>query len=135
MIDKAIQATRKGLKGDRVAVCPEYGCLTVVKLKPLKFGLFGIRKYPKCIEHKIHLVFVDEFIGDFLQSVKACLFDVSVLPPIDLLNLIKESSSGIYTSLFHKWLYCSPIGRGADMVHKYLDSLSRAYIKSLTKKQ
>jgi len=135
MISSNIRATRKRLKGDRVAVCPKYGCHTVEKLKPLKFGLFGIQKYPKCKEHKIHLVFADEFIGDFLQSVNACLYDISVLPPKDLLNLIKISCPEILSSFINRWMYCSPIGRGADMVHRYLDSLSRAYIKSLTLRQ
>ena len=135
MITPDIRASRKWLEGDRVAVCPKYGCHTVEKLKPLKFGLFGINKYPKCKEHKIHLVFADEFIGDFIQSVNACLYNISALPPKNLLNLINLSSPEILSSFIHRWMYCSPIGRGADMVHRYLDSLSRAYIKSLTKRQ
>lgn len=135
MINIDTQASRKSLKEDRIAICPKYGCQTVKKLKPLKFGLFGIHKYPLCAEHKIHLVFIDEFIGDFLKSINACLFDLSILPPKDLVNLVKISSPSTFTSFFHRWLYCSPIGRGVDIVHMYLDSLSKAYLKSLTKKQ
>ncbi|MHA2038062.1 MAG: hypothetical protein ACW98X_16625 [Promethearchaeota archaeon] len=135
MVESDIRATRKGLKGDRVAICPKYGCYALEKLKPMKLGIFGIRKYPKCKTHKIHLVFVDEFIGDFLKSVNACLYDDSALPPKDLLNMIKISNPEMLSSFFHRWIYCFPMGRGADMVHRYLDSLSRAYIKSLTRRQ
>ncbi len=135
MIDTKNQATRKGLKGDRVAVCPKFGCSTLEKLKPLKLGLFGIQKYPKCKDHKIHLVFVDEFIGDFLQSVNACLFDNSIAPPKDLLELVIEESPKNLLSVYHKWMYCSSLGRGAKIVPGYLDSLSRAYKNSLNKRQ
>ncbi len=135
MVESDNRAIRKGLKGDRVAICPKYGCHTLEKLKPMKIGIFGIHKYPKCKTHKIHLVFVDEFIGDFLKSVNVCLYDDSALPPKELLNLIKKSNPEMLSSFFNRWNYCSPIGRGADMVYRYLDSLSRAYIKSLTKKQ
>lgn len=135
MVESNNRAIRKGLKGDRVAICPKYGCYTLERLKPLKLGIFGIRKYPKCKTHKIDLVFVDKFIGDFLKSVNACLYDDSALPPKDLLNMINISNPEMLSSFFHRWIYCSPIGRGGDMVHRYMDSLSRAYIKSLTKRQ
>lgn len=118
-----------------MAICPKYGCHTVEKLKPAKLGIFSIRKYPKCKIHKMYLVFVEEFIGDFLKSVNACLFDKTALPPKNLLNMIKLSNPEIYSSFYNRWLYCSPMGRGADEVHRYMDSLSRAYIKSLTKRQ
>ena len=135
MVESEIRATRKGLKGDRVAICPKYGCDTIKRLKPMKFGIFGIRKYPKCNVHNTHLVFVEEFIGDFLKSVNACLYDISALPPEDLQKIIKISYPEIYSSFFHRWLYCSPLGRGADNINRYLDSLSKAYLKSLSKKQ
>jgi len=135
MMDTRNQATRKRLKGDRVAVCPKFGCNTLERLKPLKFGIFGMSKYPKCREHKIPLVFVDEFIGDFLQSVNACLFDNSIAPPRELMELVKEESPKNILSVFHKWMYCSSLGRGAKIVPGYLDSLSKAYKNSLNKKQ
>lgn len=83
MIDKEKYATRKGLKGDRVAICPKYGCETIKRLKPLKLGLFGFRKYPVCSDHRIPLVFTEEYIGDFLHSINACLFDNSIAPLIN----------------------------------------------------
>ena len=58
MINSENQASRKGLEGDRIAVCPRFGCKTLEKIKPLKFGLIGFNKYPKCPEHKHPLVFV-----------------------------------------------------------------------------
>jgi len=135
MIETENQANRKGLKGDRVAVCPNFGCRTLERLKPLKFGIFGMRKYPKCKVHKIPLVFVDEFIGDFLQSVHACLFDKSIAAPKELLKLIKDKYPKYLLSVFHKWMFCSSIGRGAKIVPSYMNSLSRAYINSLNKRQ
>lgn len=36
MVESDIRAIRKGLKGDRVAICPKYACHTLEKLKPLK---------------------------------------------------------------------------------------------------
>ena len=85
MINSENQASRKGLEGDRIAVCPRFGCKTLEKIKPLKLGLIGFKKYPKCPEHKHPLVFVDEFIGDFLQSVHACVFYVSGATPKKLI--------------------------------------------------
>lgn len=135
MINSENPASRKGLEGDRIAVCPKFGCKTLEKIKPLKLGLFGFKKYPKCTEHKYPLVFVDEFLGDFLQSVHACLFDNSGAPPKKLIELIHEQSPKNLQSFFHKWMYSSTLGRGAKMLPGYLDSLSRAYINSLNKRQ
>jgi len=135
MIEAKNQANRKVLKEDRVAICPKFGCNTLERLKPLKLGIFGTHKYPICRIHKAPLVFVDEFIGDFLQSVNACLLDISITPPNDLQKLLKQESPDNFLSVFNKWMYCSSIGRGAKIVPEYLDSLSRAYKNSLTKKQ
>lgn len=135
MINSENQASRKGLEGDRIAVCPRFGCKTLEKIKPLKLGLIGFNKYPKCPEHKYPLVFVDEFLGDFLQSVHACLFDESGAPPKKLIELINEQYPKDLHNFIHKWMYCSSLGRGAKMLPGYLDSLSRAYINSLNKRQ
>jgi len=135
MIESKNQATRKGLDGDKVAVCPHFGCDTLKRLKLLKLGIFGFHKYPKCKAHNIPLVFVDEFIGDFLQSVHACLFDKSIAPPKELRELIKNKYPNHLSSFYHKWMFCSSIGRGAKIVPSYMNSLSRAYINSLNKRQ
>jgi predicted transcriptional regulator/5-methylcytosine-specific restriction endonuclease McrA len=135
MIEYENQATRKGLESDKAAVCPHFGCVTLKRLKPLKLGILGFKKYPICKEHKIPLVFVEEFIGDFLESVHACLFDKSIAPPKELLKLIKNKYPEHLSSVYHKWMFCSSIGRGAKIVPAYMNSLSRAYINSLNKRQ
>lgn len=135
MIEVKNQANRKVLKEDRVAICPKFGCNTLERVKPLKLGIFGTKKYPICRIHKTPLVFIEEFIGDFLQSVNACLLDISLVPPNDLQKLLKQESPENFISFFNNWMYCSSIGRGAKIVPEYLDSLSRAYKNSLTKKQ
>ena len=135
MINSENQATRKGLDSDRVAVCPKFGCETVNRLKPLKLGIFGFKKYPICKVHKIPLVFIDEYVGDFLQSVHACLFDRSLIPPKELLDIIRIQYPENLLSLFHSWMYCSVMGRGAKEIPSYMDSLSKAYIKSLNNRQ
>lgn len=67
---------KKELREERIAICPQFGCNTIKKIKPLKFRFLGFNRYPKCSKHKIHLVFVDEFIGTFVESVSACTFDI-----------------------------------------------------------
>ena len=135
MMDSYNKATRKGLEGDRIAVCPQFGCETIERVKPLRFGILGLHKFPKCAVHKIPLVFVDEFIGDFLGAINACLFDISGMPPKDLIHIIRKQEPKYLTSFTNRWMYCSLFGRGAEMVPRYMDSLSTAYIKTLSKRQ
>ena len=127
--------SRKMLKEERIAICSQFGCGTIKKVKPLKFGSLGFRKYPKCSKHKLSLVFVDEFIEQFISSVNSCLFDISSLPPKDLINCITKDDPEELKLFLNVWMYCSPIGRGAQVVSRYLDGLSKAYIKLLSRKQ
>ncbi len=126
---------RKLLKEERIAICSHFGCGTIKKVKPLKFGSLGFRKYPKCSKHKLSLIFVDEFIDQFISSVSSCLFDISSLPPKDLLNCISKDFPEEIKLFINVWMYCSPIGRGAQVVSRYLDGLSKGYIKLLSRKQ
>ena len=126
---------RKVLQEERIAICSQFGCNYIKKVKPLKFKIFGFRKYPKCSNHHISLVFIDEFVGKFITGVNACLFDISSLPPKQLLNLIKHSAPEEMSLFVNAWMYSSPIGRGAEIVSKYFDGLSRGYIKTLSRKQ
>lgn len=135
MMKGARQASRKVVDEDRIAVCPHFGCMHLKKVKPLKFGVLGFRKYPKCSKHKIPLVFVDEFIGNFLYAVNACLFDRASLPPEGLLRLIKTKIPNDLKSFINGWMYCIPIGRGTQIISQYMDGLSRGYIKLLSRKQ
>jgi hypothetical protein len=135
MINSERQVSRKALNEDRIAICPQFGCKHLEKVKPLKFGIIGFRKYPKCSKHKNHLVFVDEFIGNFIHAVNACLFDNSSLPPENLIRLIKIEALDELKNFINGWIYCNPIGRGAQIVSQYMDGLSRAYMKLLSRKQ
>lgn len=135
MIEKFSQVNRNQVEEDRIAICPKFGCKHLEKIKPLKFGVFGFRKYPKCSKHKLSLVFVDEFIENFIHAINACLFDISGLPPESLLNLIKENASDDLKVFIRGWVYCNPIGRGAQIVSTYMDGLSKSYIKLLNRKQ
>lgn len=135
MIENTIQVNRKKVEEDRIAICPKFGCKHLEKVKPLKFGVFGFRKYPKCSKHKLSLVFVDEFIENFIQAINACLFDISGLPPESLLKLLKEKASDDVKTFIKGWIYCNPIGRGTQIVSVYMDGLSRSYIKLLNRKQ
>ena len=127
--------SREMLTEDRIAICSHFGCGTIKKVKPLKFGSLGFRKYPKCSKHKLSLVFVEEFIEHFVTSVNSCLFDISSLPPIELVNSIVEDSPEDLEFFINVWMYTSPIGRGAQVVSRYLDGLSKGYIKLLSRKQ
>ncbi len=135
MIKKEGQVSRKILKEDRIAICPHFGCAHLEKVKPLKFGFLGFRKFPKCSKHKFPLVFVDEFVEGFLHAVNMCLFDTSSLPPEDLTSLIKIKAPDDLKIFINGWMYCNPIGRGAQIVSNYMDGLSRGYIKLLSRKQ
>ncbi len=135
MIKKEGQVSRKMVKEARIAICPHFGCTHLEKIKPLKFGILGFRKYPKCSKHKLPLVFVDEFVENFLNAINACLFDMSSLPPEDLTSLIKTHAPKNLKAFVNGWMYCNPIGRGAQIVSNYMDGLSRGYMKLLSRKQ
>ncbi len=135
MIKGESQVSRKVVKEDRIAICPQIGCIHLEKVKPLKFGILGFRKYPKCSEHKIPLIFVEEFIGNLFEAVNTCIFDISSLSPETLIDLIKTSASDELIKFINGWMYCNPIGRGAQVISQYVDGLTRAYIKSLSRKQ
>ena len=129
------QVYRKSLEEDRIAICPKFGCETLTRIKPLKFGFFGFNKYPKCKKHGTPLVYIDERISIFIDAALSCLFDKAGLPPEDLLTLVKKEFPKDLQSFIHSWVYCITIGRGAPIISRYMDSLSNAYLKKLTKKQ
>jgi len=129
------EANRITVKELRIALCPHFGCSYLKKVKPLKFGLMGLHKYPKCSKHGLPLVFIDEFIGNFITSVNACLYDKGGLPPEKLTSVIKIVSPDDLKSFINGWMHCNPIGRGAQLVSQYLDGLSKAYMKLLSRKQ
>ena len=135
MIEKYEQVSRKTVEEDRIAICPYFGCKHIEKVKPLKLGFLGRRKYPTCRKHKISLVFMDEFIGSFIQAVEACLYDTSSLPPKSLIILIKKENPNNFKSFLNGWIYCIPIGRGGQIISHYMDGLSRSYMKVLSIKQ
>ena len=135
MIERHDQVSRKTVEEDRIAICPHFGCKHLEKVKPLKFSFLGFQKYPKCSKHKISLIFVDEFIGSFIQAINACLFDVSALPPESVINLIKIKAPNSLKVFISGWMYCAPLGRGAQIVSNYMDGLSRSYMKLLSRKQ
>ncbi len=129
------KVSRKTLEEDRVAICPNFGCEHMRRVKPLKFRFFGFGKYPKCKKHLIPLVYVDERIGDFVDAVLACFFDKAGLPPNDLLGAINSQVPDEITSFVEGWVYCITVGRGAPIVSRYMDAISNTYLKQLTKKQ
>ncbi len=135
MIEKYSQVNRKIVGEDRIAICPQFGCKNMEKVKPLKFGILGFRKYPICSKHKLSLVFVDEFIENFLQAVNACLYDLSGLPPASLTTLIKKKAPYDLQAFINGWLDSNPLGRGAQIVSQYMDGLSKSYMKLISRKQ
>ncbi|MHA1894128.1 MAG: hypothetical protein ACTSX4_06485, partial [Candidatus Helarchaeota archaeon] len=120
---------------DRVAICPNFGCEYMTRVKPLKFRFLGFGKHPKCKKHRIPLVYVDERIGDFMDGALACLFDKAGLPPSELLEDVKSKFPEEFNSFIEGWMYCITAGRGATIVSRYMDTISNAYLKQLTKKQ
>ncbi len=127
--------SRKTVEDDRIAICPKFGCENLTRVKPLKLGFLGFGKYPKCREHQIPLVYVDERIGDFVSAALSCLFDISGLPPQNLLFNIKKEIPEEVESFIKKWIYCITTGRGAPIISRYMDSISNSYFKQLSKKQ
>ena len=127
--------SRKTVGEDRVAICSNFGCEFISRVKPLKFGFLGFGKYPKCKKHRIPLVYIDERISDFVDAALACLFDKSGLPPSELHESIKSKFPDEFNSFIEGWVYCITVGRGAPIVSHYMDTISNAYLKQLTKKQ
>ena len=127
--------SRKNIEEDRIAICPNFGCDYMRRVKPLKFRFLGFGKYPKCKKHRIPLVYVDERIGDFVDAALACLFDKAGLPPSELLEDVKSRFPDEITSFIEGWVYCITVGRGAAIVSRYMDTISNVYLKQLTKKQ
>jgi hypothetical protein len=129
------EAKRMTIKELRIAICPHFGCSYLKKLKPLKFGILGFSKYPKCSKHGIPFVFIDEFVGNFIKAVIACLYDKGGLPPEKLTSVIKVVSPEDLKSFIYGWMHCNPIRRGSQLIPQYLELLSKAYIKLLSRKQ
>lgn len=129
------KVSRKDVGEDRIAICPKFGCESMKRVKPLKLGFFGFGKYPKCTKHHIPLVYVDERIGELVSGALACLFDKAGLPPSDLLSMVASNYPNELQPFIHGWVYCITTGRGAPVVSRYLDSISHAYMKKLTRKQ
>ena len=127
--------SRKTVGEDRVAICPNFGCKYMTRVKPLKMRFLGFGKHPKCKKHHIPLVYVDERISDFVDAALACLFDKAGLPPNDLLEGVNSKFPDEIISFVEGWVYCITIGRGAPVVSRYMDTVSNAYLKQLTKKQ
>ncbi len=127
--------SRKALEEDRIAICPIFGCESLTRVKPLKFGFLGFGKYPKCKEHKKPLVYIDERIGDFVDAALSCLFDVSSLPSKNLLSVIWDEIPEELDAFIKLWISCITIGRGASIISRYMDSISNSYLKHLSKKQ
>ena len=135
MIIENIQVSRRNIKKDRIAICPHFGCKYLEKVKPIKMSFLSFRKYPKCPKHRLALVFVDVFIGNFFDAVNACLFDVSSLPPNLLISKIRSDIPDELESFINLWLYSNPIGRGGQIISPYIDSLSKGYMKLMSRKQ
>ncbi len=127
--------SRKTVEEDRVAVCPNFGCEFMTRVKPLKLKFLGFSKHPKCKKHHIPLVYIDERIGDFVDAALVCLFDKAGLPPRELLEGVKSKFPNEITSFIEGWVYSITVGRGAPIVSRYMDAVSNAYLKQLTKKQ
>ena len=127
--------SRKMVAEDRIAICPKFGCEFMKRVKPLKLRFFGFGKHPKCPKHQLHLVYVDEMIGDFIDAVLACFFDISALPPSELLEEIRARFPQEVESFVKGWVYCTTVGRGGQIASRYMDGISKGYVKELTRKQ
>lgn len=127
--------SRKTVGEDRVAICPNFGCEYMTRVKPLKLRFLGFGKHPKCKKHYIPLVYVNERIGDFVDAALACFFDKAGLPPSELLEGVKSKFPIELESFVKGWIYCIKLGRGAPIVSRYMDAISNGYLKQLTKKQ
>ena len=127
--------SRKDVKEDRIAICPKYGCKYMTRVKPLKLRFFGFGKHPKCKKHHLHLVYIDDMIGNLTDSALACFFDKSVLPSNELIEGICAKFPQEIESFMRGWTNCITIRRGAPVVSRYLDGISNGYLKQLSRKQ
>jgi len=127
--------SRKTTNEDRIAICPRLGCEAIKRVKPLKLGFLGFGKYPKCKQHHLPLVYVDERIGEIVDASLACLFDKSGLPPKELLTIVNDKFPKELNSFINSWVYCITIGRGAKIISVYMDTITKSYLKQITKKQ
>jgi len=127
--------SRKTINQDRIAICPKFGCTNLTRVKPLKFGFLGFGKYPRCKKHHLPLVYVDERIGDIVDGTLSCLFDYSGLPPSELLSNVRNQIPGEIESFIRNWIFSITTGRGAQVISKYMDSISNSYMNELTKEQ
>ncbi len=127
--------SRKSINEDRIAICPQFGCETIKRVKPLKLGFLGFGKYPKCKQHHLPLVYVDERIGEIIDASIACLFDKSGLPPENLISIIKDKFPDELNTFINSWIYSVTIGRGAKIISGYMNTLTTSYLKQITKKQ
>ena len=134
MVEHSI-VSRKSLSEDRIAICPQFGCESIKRVKPLKLGFFGFGKYPRCQKHRLPLVYVDERISEVVDAALACLFDKSGLPPKDLIAVIEKNFPNELSSFINSWVYCITIGRGAKIISIYMDTIANSYLKQITKKQ
>ena len=129
------KVSRKTTNEDRIAICPQLGCKSIRRVKPLKLGFFGFGKYPKCKQHHLPLVYVEERIGEIVDASLTCLFDKSGLPPKELLTIVNDRFPKELNSFINSWVYCITIGRGAKIISVYMDTISNSYLKQITKKQ
>ena len=129
------KVNRKELIENRIAICPKFGCEYVKRVKPLVFGLFGLKKYPKCKKHGLSMIYIEDRIGDLVDGAISCLFDIGGLPPKKLLIQVKKQCPTTFQSFIYGWLYCLTTGRGAQIISRYMDSVSNAFLKQLTRKQ
>jgi hypothetical protein len=127
--------SRKTTNEDKIAICPQLGCEVIKRVKPLKLGFLGFGKYPKCKQHHLPLVYVDERIGEIVDASLACLFDKSGLPPKELLTIVNDKFPKELNSFINSWVYCITIGRGAKIISVYMDTITKSYLKQITKKQ
>ena len=135
MNEKLRAANRKTVQHDRIAICPIYGCEMKKKLKPLKFGLFGFSKHPRCSQHQRSLVYADELVEEFFSACTSCLFDRSALPPSSLLEQLELKDSEYIPHFIDAWIYCSGTGRNGRVISNYVDGLSRGYMSLLSRKE
>lgn len=126
---------RKSLNEDRIAICPQLGCESIKRVKPLKLGFLGFGKYPRCQKHRLPLVYVDERISEIVDAALACLFDISGLPPKELIAVVEKNFPKELNTFINSWIYCITIGRGAKIISIYMDTISKSFLKQITKKQ
>jgi hypothetical protein len=81
------------------------------------------------------LVFVDELAANFMNATIACLYDTAGLPPQDLFREVKTQAPAHYSIFLHNWLYSLPNGRGGQIASRYMEGLSRTYLKRLSRKK